>query len=64
MKAVELKQVKEGEFFRLKESDTAPVWVKGYYYRPDKVFEAYQFGDANKETFLKGSRLVFIDFEF
>ena len=64
MRATELKKVKEGEFFRLKESDTAPVWIKGYYYKPEKVFEAYKFEDTNKEVFLKGSRLVFVDFEF
>lgn len=64
MEAVELKKVKEGDFFRLKESETAPVWVRGYYYRPEKVFECYRFEDTNRENFFKGSKIVFIGFEF
>lgn len=26
----QLKQIKEGEFFRLSKSESAPVWVRGY----------------------------------
>ena len=59
-----IKQIKKGEFFRLSESDNAPVWVKGYYVRSERKFEAYRWDDTNHETFLKGDKKVFVDFEF
>lgn len=64
MNQVQLRQVKKGEFFRLSASDSAPVWVRGYYCREDKTFEAYKYDDTNREGFFKGTKRVFVDFEF
>lgn len=64
MKAVELKKVKEGEFYRLKPTETAPVWVRGYYVREEKKYESYMYNDTNRESFKKGATVVYIDFEF
>lgn len=65
MRKTTIKAIKQGEFFRLKESETAPVWVRGYYVREDGYnrFEAYKW-DGTAESFFKGSREVFVDFEF
>lgn len=64
MKALTIKQIKKGEFFKLQPTDSAPVWVRGYYCREDKTFEAYKWDDTNHETFLKGHKKVYVDFEF
>lgn len=64
MRQTTLRQVKQGEFFRLSASDSAPVWIRGYYCREDKTFEAYKWDDTNRETFLKGDRKVFVGFTF
>ena len=64
MKQVTLKQVKQGEYFRLNPTETAPVWVRGYYERRLKKYEAYRFDDVNHENFFCGGRYVWIDFEF
>ena len=64
MKQVLLRQVDEGEFFRLTASDTAPVWVRGHYEPSEKKYEAYKHDDTNHESFFKGDRTVFVDFEF
>ena len=64
MQQVTIKQVKQGDFFRLSARDNAPVWVRGYYCRTEKVYEAYQYDDTNHEGFFKGNRKVFVDFEF
>ena len=64
MKQVTIKQVKQGDFFRLSASDNAPVWVRGYYCREDKTFESYKYDDTNHEAFFKGTKKVYIDFEF
>ena len=50
MKAATIKQIKQGEFFKLQPTDSAPVWVRGHYCREDKTFEAYTPTEALKAT--------------
>lgn len=64
MKQTELRNVKRGDFFRLANSETAPVWVRGDYNRSSKKFEAYKYYDVNYWNEFRGSRIVFVDFEF
>lgn len=64
MEQTELRNVKHGEFFRLANSETAPVWVRGDYNRSSKKFEAYKYYDVNYWNEFRGSRIVFIDFIF
>lgn len=64
MKEMTIREIKRGEFFRLTASETAPVWVKGYYVAAEKKYEAYKYEDTNRETFLKGNRKVFVEFTF
>lgn len=64
MNQVQLRQVKKGEFFRLSASDNAPVWVKGYYVLSARKYEAYKYDDTNHEGFFKGTKRVFVNFEF
>ena len=64
MKEITIRELKKGEFFRLSASESAPVWVKGYYVAPEKKYEAYKYEDTNRETFLKGNRKVFVEFTF
>lgn len=62
MKKVELRKVKQGEFFRL--SENGKVYVRGYFERSTKKYEVYLYGDVNREKFIKGSRIVIVDFEY
>lgn len=62
MKKIELRKVKQGEFFKL--SEYGKVYVRGYYERSCKRFEAYLYDNVNHESFIKGSRIVLVDFEF
>lgn len=55
----ELRNFKKGDFFTLKESPTAPVWVKGEYDRTTKTYSCYKYEDVNHETFLKPNRVVY-----
>lgn len=64
MKEITIREIKKGEFFRLTASESAPVWVKGYYVAAEKKYEAYKYEDTNRETFLKGNRRVFVEFTF
>lgn len=52
-------KIKKGEFFKLSNSETSPVWVRGDYVRSEKKFD-----DINHENFFKGDKEVFIDFKF
>lgn len=57
-------KLKKGEFFKLSESDTAPVWIKEDYVRSEKKYSCTKFDDINHENWFKGTKEVFIDFEF
>ena len=60
----ELKELKKGDFFKLKDSDTATVYVKGEYDRSTKTYSCFKFEDVNDERFFKGSKKVFVGFTF
>lgn len=59
-----IRKLKKGEFFRLRESDTAPVWVRDEYVPALKKFSTYKFDDVNHEHLLKGNTIVFTGFTF
>lgn len=64
MKKVTIRQVKQGEFFKLRESEKAPVWVRGEYNRYSKKFECYKYDNVNYWQEFKGDREVFTGFTF
>lgn len=59
-----IKELANGEFFRLTDSETAPVWVRVSYDRSSKKYYCYKFDDVFHKNFFKGTRVVFVDFEF
>lgn len=59
-----IRQLKKGEFFRLKESETAPVWVRGEYIPEAKKYSTHKFDDTNHETLRKGAMQVYVGFTF
>lgn len=61
MKKLEIRKVKQGDFFKL--SENGKVYVRGYYERSCKRYEAYLYDDVNHESFFKGSRIVLIDLD-
>lgn len=64
MRKTELRNVKRGDFFRLTESETAPVWIRDDYNRSTRKYEAYKYDDVNHWGEFKGARLVYVDFTF
>lgn len=64
MNKTTIKNLKKGDYFKLSDSDTSPVWIRGEYIRSEKKYSCYKFDDVNHESFFKGSREVFIEFEF
>lgn len=52
-----LKQLKPGTLFRLKDSESSPVWVRDHY-------DSHKYEDYNHEAFFKGTRTVFINFTY
>lgn len=59
-----IRQLKNGEFFRLKKSETAPVWVRGEYIPATKKFSTHKYDDVNHENLRKGDLEVFIGVTF
>lgn len=64
MQTQTIRSLKKGDFFRLVESDTAPVWVRGEYIREAKKYSTHRFDDVNHERLLGGERVVFVGFTF
>lgn len=64
MRLTELRKVKHGEFFRLANSESAPVWVRGEYDRSEGKYDCYKFDDVNHWRYFLGSRLAYVGFDF
>ena len=67
MKAIELRKVKEGQMFTIKElhePNENQVWIRNHYDRVSKTYSVSNFADVNRERFLKPNRIVFTDFIF
>lgn len=61
MKQIELKTLKSGEYFRLKNNEIAPLWVRGEYERSSRKYSTYKYDDVNHETLRKGSVKVWVE---
>lgn len=64
MKKVLLKSLKKGDFFRFKESESSPVWVRDFYDRSTKKYAVHKFEDVNLFSLRSGSIFVYTDFIF
>lgn len=59
-----IKYLKKGEFFKIKDSEKADVWVRDEYVRELKKYSTYKFNDINHEKLLQGDREVYVGFTF
>ncbi len=64
MRTTTIRALKKSEYFRLADSGTAPVWVRGEYIRQAKRYSVHRFDDTNHERLLGGKRVVYVDFIF
>ena len=64
MQMTTIRALAKGEPFRLKDSDTAPVWVRGEYSRQARKYSTHRFDDVNHERLLGGERVVYVGFTF
>lgn len=64
MRTTTIRALKKGEYFRLADSDTAPVWVRDEYIHPAKRYSVHRFDDTNHERLLDGNRVVYVGFIF
>ena len=62
MEQVKIKDVKKGDFIKRK-ADAKKTYVRGDYIRADKTYECYDFDDISSFIYIKGDKLVFIDFD-
>lgn len=59
-----IRKLRKGEFFRLSDRETSPVWVRGEYIREVKKYITYKYDDVNHERLLSGDKRVIVDFIF
>ena len=63
-KKTKVNKINQGTYFKLKPTDTAPVWVRDHFDRATQTYACHKYEDSNHETFLKGNRDIYIDFTF
>ena len=63
MKQVKLSEVKKGDYIKRK-SDSKQVWIRDDYAREVKKYILINVDDIGHSMNLKGSTLVFIEFEY
>lgn len=61
MRIIELRKVKQGEAFRLSDSDDAPDFIRDEYNRSARKFEAHKSEDEYQCVKLVGSQMVYVD---
>lgn len=61
---MKLKDLKKGDLFKLKVSETAPVWVRGEYVRSERKYSTHKFDDTNHERLVPGKVDVITDFTY
>lgn len=59
-----IRQIKKGEFFRLKNTDTAPVWIRGSYVPAEGKYETCKYEDVNHQRLMSGKTQVFTGFTY
>lgn len=67
MKAILLKNVKNGDFFTLRpleEAKESLVYVRSDYDRETKKYEIYRFTNICDCRLMRGDRIVYVDFIF
>ena len=60
----QVRDVKRGEYFKLRPTDTATVWVRDEYDRTCKKYIGIDTEDINHYTFLAPNRYVYTDFTY
>ena len=63
LQAVQLKDVKKGEYIKRK-PDAKKVFTKGEYCRFDKKYSCDDWEDISRCIMLKGSTIVYVGFDF
>lgn len=61
-RAMKLKELKKGDFFKLKPNGR--VYVRDSYNRSTKKYDYYDFDDVNRWHDAKGDKEVIVDFNF
>lgn len=67
MKHTTIKELKKGDYFTLVPVEFAKerqVWIRGDYERSSKKYSVTKWEDINHESFMRGDRRVYVDFEF
>lgn len=58
---IQLKDVKKDDFFRFKNDENAPLWVRDHYDRSSKKFCIHKYDDVNHFIMRKGTVTAYIE---
>ena len=63
MQHVNLKSIKQGDYFKRK-VDAKTVYIRGEYCKASKAYSCIDAEDINKELMIKGDKVVVIGFTY
>jgi len=63
-KKIKLRNTNQGQYFRLKDTETSPVWVRGEFVRGEGKYSCTKFDDTNHEKLMKPTQNIYIGFKF
>ena len=63
-KKIKLRKTNQGQYFRLKDAETSPVWVRGEFVRDEGKYSCTKFDDCNQEKLMKPTQDIYVGFNF
>jgi hypothetical protein len=64
MQQTTLKLCPSGEYVKLRNTDSAPIWIKGGYDWLTNTYSLSSVDDINREIFRQSDSIVFIGFTY
>lgn len=59
-----IKNIKNGDFFKLSDKPNAKIYIRGEYVKSEKKYSCIDYFDMNNERFMNGNKIVITDFIF
>ena len=55
-KETRVNKVNQGTYFKLKPTDTAPVWVRDHYDKSSKTYACHKYDDSKSRKISQGNK--------
>lgn len=63
-KKIKLRKTNQGQYFRLKDEETAPIWVRGEYVCKEGKYFCAKLDDCKHKKLINPTQDIYIGFTF